>query len=294
MGRRIHVIINPAAGQDEPVLSILNGVFGPAGIFWTVSVTLQSGDASRQAREALENGVDVVAAYGGDGTVMEVATSLFGSPIPLAVLPGGTANVLAQELGIPRDLAAAAQLAADERTPIRELDIGQAGERYFILRVGAGFEARMVEAATREMKDRFGVLAYSLGAVQALRDSPLVTFKLMLDGKAVEAEGTTCLVDNAGGLGLPGLSHAPDIDVSDGLLDVIVMRDAGIGTLATAAASMLNQPPPPAIVQHWKAREIILDANPPQPVQGDGELWGETPIAIKALPHAIRALVPSS
>ncbi len=106
----IHVVINPASGQPEPVLSTLNSVFYPAGIKWDVSITAASGDAKRFAEEAVARGADLVAAYGGDGTQMEVAQGLRGSDVPMVILPGGTANLLSVELGIPKELAQAAQL----------------------------------------------------------------------------------------------------------------------------------------------------------------------------------------
>ena len=94
MSKRVQVIINPTAGQDQAILGTLNRVFHDADITWDVSITNKAGDARRFARAAVEAGVDIVAAYGGDGTVMEVATGLIGSTVPLAIFPGGTANVM--------------------------------------------------------------------------------------------------------------------------------------------------------------------------------------------------------
>ena len=92
MSKRVQVIINPTAGQDQAILGILNQVFHDAGFAWDVSITNKAGDARRFARAAALAGIDVVAAYGGDGTVMEVASGLIGSTVPLAIFPGGTAN----------------------------------------------------------------------------------------------------------------------------------------------------------------------------------------------------------
>src|SRR5438128_2386565 len=110
--RRVHIIINPASGQDRPVLSILNDVFQPSGIDWDVSVTKDAGDGRRYALAALESGVDAIGVYGGDGTVNEVASALVGTDTPLAIFPGGTANVMSVELGIPSDLLEACALVS--------------------------------------------------------------------------------------------------------------------------------------------------------------------------------------
>ena len=85
--KRVLVIINPAAGHDEPILNTLNDVFHSAGVDWDIRITHKFGDATRLAKEAVEMGVDLVAGYGGDGTQMEVANGLLGSGIPLAILP---------------------------------------------------------------------------------------------------------------------------------------------------------------------------------------------------------------
>src|SRR5579863_5841239 len=130
--RRCHVIINPISGQPQPVLYTLNSVFRAAGVNWDVSVTHERGDARRAATAAVSQGVDVVAVYGGDGTVLEAATGLLGTTTPLAILPGGTANILSVELGIPHDLEAATWIACDAESPVRKVDMGQSGEQFFI------------------------------------------------------------------------------------------------------------------------------------------------------------------
>ena len=100
------------------MLNVLNTVFREAGIDWDVFITKDAGDAERLAREAAEAGVDAVVVYGGDGTVTEAAAGLVGTEVPLAILPGGTANAIALALGIPTDLeAAAALLARNTATP---------------------------------------------------------------------------------------------------------------------------------------------------------------------------------
>jgi diacylglycerol kinase family enzyme len=128
MNKYVQVIINPTAGQDQSILGVLNRVFHDAGIRWDVSITNQAGDARRLARAAVEAGVDVVAAYGGDGTVMEVASGLIGTTVPLAIFPGGTANVMSLELGISSDLAEASALVCNEECAVVPIDMGQLGD----------------------------------------------------------------------------------------------------------------------------------------------------------------------
>jgi YegS/Rv2252/BmrU family lipid kinase len=216
LSTRFHIIINPGSGKPRPILHTLNAVFKPKDIDWDISLTKKSGDAERFARQAAESGVDVVAAFGGDGTVMEVARGLIGLETPLAILPGGTANLMSVELGIPKDLEKAVEVAADENSLIHSIDVGKVGDGYFLLRVGMGFPARKVEYADRKMKDRFGVLAYTLAAVKAISAKTEADYNLTVDGKVYEIRTRACQVYNAGKMG-KATALVPGISVDDGL-----------------------------------------------------------------------------
>jgi YegS/Rv2252/BmrU family lipid kinase len=293
MSKQIHVVINPAAGQPEPVLHILNSVFRPAGVQWDVSITHEFGDATRQARQAAEGGADIVVAYGGDGTVMEVANGLVGTEVALGVVPGGTGNVLSIELDIPQASDEAAQLLVSPDAQIREVDIGQSGERVFLLRAYVGFDAQRIQLTTREMRDRYGKMAYLIAALKAIPESKAIRFSLTLDDEDVECEGFTCIVQNAGNMGVRGLSLVPSVSISDGLLDVILIHGLDPLSLASALGSIADTPLAPDRFNHWQAREITIATDSPQAVIGDGEAWGETPITIEALPGAVRVIGPS-
>ncbi len=293
MPRKIHAIINPASGQPQPILHTLNSVFHPLGIDWDIFITKESGDAERFARLSAASGADVVAAYGGDGTVMEAARGLRGSQTPLAILPGGTANLMSVELGVPKNLAQAAAVAADPKSKVRVVDAGLlGGQTHFLLRVGLGFAARKVEIADRELKDRFGIMAYSIGALKALTETEKAHYRLTLDGKLHETDGFSCLVDNAGNIGFAGLG-LKSILIDDGLLDVIVIRDARIRSWVAVGAGLGGAKLNPEYIRHWQAREITIEADPPQPVQMDGELAGQTPVSIQVVPGWVRILTPA-
>lgn len=292
MQRRIHVIINPASGKPKPVLHILNRVFKQAGVDWDISLTKARGDAKRFAREAAAGGADIVAANGGDGTVMEVAQGLLGSSVPLAILPGGSANLMAVELGIPKDLEQAAQIAAHPESPSRQVDVGLLGENYFLLRVGMGFAARKVAYADRSLKNRVGVLAYSVAAIKSVKDTKSAHYRITVDGNQFEADGLTCLIDNAGNMGIQGFKPAKNISVSDGLLDVLLLGSKGMSKAFTTSPSLFDTSQEEPVIEHWQARQITIEVDPPQPVQVDGEMVGETPIRAEVLPGALKVIVP--
>lgn len=293
MTRKIQVVINPASGRPKPVLHVLNSVFKQAQVEWDISLTKKRGDAERFAREAVANGVDIVGAYGGDGTVMEVAQGLMGTPVPLAIFPGGSANLMSVELGIPKDLAKAAAIAVDPESVIRKVDVGRLGESYFLLRVGMGFAARKVEKADRSLKNKIGVLAYSVASLKAIKDSKPAHYTITLDDKQVEAVGVTCLIDNAGNMGIQGFKPARDIRVDDGLLDVLLLDSKGVANMISRGTSIFSNDED-ATIEHWQARRILIEADPPQPVQVDGEMVGFTPIRAEILPGALNVVIPQS
>jgi YegS/Rv2252/BmrU family lipid kinase len=291
MAPRIHIVINPASGKPSPILHTLNAVFRPRDIEWEISLTRKSGDAERFARQAAENGASIVAAYGGDGTVMEVARGLMGLETPLAIFPGGTANLMAVELGIPKDLWKAAQLAVDEHSATHLIDMGRSGAGYFLLRVGMGFPARKVEYADRELKDRFGVMAYTLAALRAVKAQNEANCHITVDGQSFDLRTLACEVYNAGNMGIAGASPVPGISVEDGLLDLVVLREDVSRTLLTRDIEHAIRPGDD-LFDHWQANQICIECDPPQPVHIDGEMAGMTPVTIDVVPKAIRIVTP--
>jgi len=287
----IPVIINPSAGQKTSVLANLNQVFRPAGIRWSVEITQEEGDGVRLAQKLVERGAKIVAAYGGDGTISEVATGLAGTQTALAILPGGTGNVMAREFGIPLNYVAAAQNLVSEYD-IRVVDMGAIGNQKFLLRVGAGLEAMAVERTPRQLKDRFGIMAYGIGGLRALIKSRPTKYILELDGKTHETEGLVCTVANASHLGLPGLRFSRKIDIEDGKLDVFVLRRVDIHIILQFMSENVANTLGLKEIQHWQVSRVKIQADPPQAVQVDGDQVGMTPVEMHCLPGSLKVIVP--
>lgn len=292
--RNIHIIINPAAGADEPILNTLNDVFKESEADWQVHITKGNDDAKAFVPQALEAGADVIAAYGGDGTVMAVAGALADAKtqIPLAILPGGTGNAIAMELGVPRKLVQAAALINGAPSFQRNVDLGKTGDGYFMLRLGVGVLADIDLGADRETKDAIGILAYPLSIFQHFTNLEPARYELELDGEKVETEGVLCSVLNAATLGISGLSLSKNVDINDGLLEVVVLSQANLSALASFASSSISGEIQGDEFQHWSVREVRINSIPSQKVTTDGELLGETPITARAVKDAIKVIVP--
>jgi diacylglycerol kinase family enzyme len=194
------------------------------------------------------------------------------------------------ELGIPKDLTKAAQIMVDAKSVVRSVDMGKAGEKYFMLRIGMGFAGEKVKLADRELKDKWGMLAYSIAGLKALSTVPVAHYRISVDGVEHETKGKTCLIDNAGNIGVQGMSASKKISVSDGLLDVIVVVDDSFGSLIAVGDQILGLEANSESFKHWQGREITIECDPPQALQGDGEIWGETPISANVLPGVLPIL----
>jgi YegS/Rv2252/BmrU family lipid kinase len=298
-------VANPAAGQGNFDIKDLNTRFNAADVEWDVFFTKKVGDGELLTRRALDEGADVIAAYGGDGTVAEVGGAMAGSGVPLAILPGGTANVMSVELGIPWTFGEAVNVLCYEELTLRPIDVGKVDDRHFILRLSMGLEARMVEGADRSLKDRLGTLAYALSALKAISTPQIIHFDFEIDGQTLSEDGIACVVANSANLGRAGMQLSPDVAVNDGKLDVFVVNDTSMPTVMSlisgifgqeskvvAAEEVGTQPSEPRTIRHWQGREIVVRSTPISSVQCDGEMIGDTPKNITILPAALQVVVP--
>jgi len=289
--KRIHVVINPAAGQDQPILNVLNDVFHPAGIEWDISITHKFGDATRLAKEAVASGVDLVAAYGGDGTQMEVANGLLGSGVPQAILPGGTGNAMAHELNVPLNLRQAVELITGN-SKRRGVDLARIGDQVFMLRAYAGLSSR--DAASREEKDKYGQLAYVRATLKFLSEVPPTYYHATIDGEVIEGEALIVFILNAGSIGgVLGVDipKVGDVNISDGHLDVYAVTK-GVQPLRAVSHHIFHHGESQAGVYHWRGKEITLKADPQHEVWIDGEIGGQTPFTATTMPKALKIVVP--
>lgn len=299
--RRVHVVVNPASGKDEPVLNVLNDVFRAHSVDWDVSVTHRYGDAREQARRAIDAGVDLVAGYGGDGTQHEIANAVVtaardgGRDVVMGVLPGGTGNGFARELGVPGKLREAVEVLCTSPTT-RAIDVGrllevassEAGDRYFIQRVYVGIEPE--EQTSRELKDKYGVFAYAV-SLATRGAAPDHVYHVDIDGETATLHGTRAYLVNSGMMGT-GLRITHTYAIDDGLLDCFVVDARDFDTLKAAAERFAALPVAGASKHFRQARTVRLLAEPDQPIWADGEHVGRTPLVVDVLPGALRVAVP--
>ncbi len=286
------VIANSATRRDAASLIDLIRRAAPPDVDLDVRLTDGPGAAVALAREAGRDAAFVVA-VGGDGTVADVATALQGSGLPLGIVPAGSTNITARELGIPRDPRAAAALLFGPHRLAR-LDVGRCGDRSFLHMAGAGLDSRFFERTDLALKRRVGWLAYLPAAARSLRLPP-VRFTITADGRATTVTSPLVLVANGASIISPAFRLDRAIRADDGWLDVLVFTAAGplpiARTLRDLATFRLGRSP---YVLLTKARRVELTAEPPLPVQLDGDLVDRTPATFDIVPASLSIIAPPS
>ena len=235
----------------------------------------------------LEN-QDLIIVYGGDGTIHEVVKPALDRQLPVAILPAGTANVLARELSIPRDPARALRLLrSGRRTRIR---LGKSGQNYFHLMAGVGLDSHIIDQTSPGLKRRFGVGSYWLAGLRAFRNIPLRPFEIYLDDRPVEA--TFAVISNSRYYG-GHLLLAPAADVTEDCLDVCLFTSRDRSRYLTyLMRALTGKHVDLSDVHYLKAKQIRVRGEASIPVQMDGEVIGTLPMDFEVARRSVEVFVP--
>jgi YegS/Rv2252/BmrU family lipid kinase len=233
---RVFIVHNPVAGTSNAsnVRDIFKDCLGGNGWSYKIHETSPSDDVPQIVREAEARGFDAILAAGGDGTVSAVANGLINRPTPLGIVPIGTGNALARELGIPLDAKGACNLLLGDHT-IRRIDAMKVGEYYYVLTVGVGVSALTMADTHRQQKRRFGRLAYIWNGLRHLLSSSIWRFSVTIDDRTTHVRATEVVVTNAQILGVQPISWGPQVTIDDGQIDLCHVR---AGTLAELLRSI--------------------------------------------------------
>jgi diacylglycerol kinase family enzyme len=287
---RLLVIVNPMAGRGRKrLLHRTRAELERIGCRVVVKETRAPGDAERLAREA-RTGFDRVVAAGGDGTVSEVANGLYGSGVPLALLPLGTGNVLANEIGLPRRARGLAAVIAS--APARPIWPGRVGNRLFLTMVGVGFDAEVVGALDQRLKRRIGKPAF-LPPILACwwRDAPR---RFVVSCGSGEYEAASAVVARsrfyAGRFVL-----APDASLAEPSLQIVLFRRPGrlalLRYIAAAVVGAVHRLPDVAILVE---KSVWIAGGEPGFAQVDGEVGEPLPLAIAVADEPLLLVQPEA
>ncbi len=295
---RICVIFNPMAkgSKARRFRAGLDKIGGQA----VLKMTRSAGDARTLAAEAVGGGFDCIVAAGGDGTLNEVLNGIGGAPqglesVAVGVLPLGTVNVFARELGIPPSLEGAWKVILSGRQKSLDLasaETGLAHDRkvqWFAQLAGAGLDARSIQLLDWELKKRIGPLSYVVAGLKALREAKA---KIIVTGADERLEGELVLVGN-GSLYGGNFKTFETAAMDDGLLDVCVFPKVDFGVLARCGGPLLLAGRlPESQVRRMKAAEFTLTSDSECAFELDGELAGQLPVKFAVARRRLRVMVP--
>ena len=306
--KQMLLIVNPYATTVSGRLKNLV-VYALQGRYEVETVATEAQNhATEIGREVRDHGYDIVVAFGGDGTLNEIANGLAGTDVPVSVLPGGSTNVVCRTLGIPNDVVDATEhllAVADEWAP-RKVDLGRAGERHFVFSCGVGIDATVVKRvdAHPRLKSRAGPYYYSWAAISAFyRDYMVnpVRMRVEIDGEATE--GVTALAQNSDPFtyfASRPVRVCEGVEIDDGALSLAVLKRAAQRDMPTLIPRLFSERRPAARhrqIDHFEGVATAAIASisttkdgvtRPFPVQVDGDYLGErTHLELSVTPGAL-------
>jgi diacylglycerol kinase (ATP) len=279
------IILNPAARSERARRwqEKLRAMCGDASF----CATIQAGDAELQARRAVAEGFDPIVAAGGDGTIHEVVNGIAGSRATLGLMPMGTMNVFANELGLPaNDLGRCWEIIRRGRT--RMVDLPAANKKHFVQLAGVGLDAQVVKETSLALKRNFGPLSYLISAAQiAARRPP----RLLIESEEARTEeGSFVLVGNGRLYGGP-FPFFKRAAIDDGLLDVLVFKQLRYLDLIKYLQNVIfTSEITTREVEYFQTTRLRVSSADEVPVELDGELAGICPVEFKVQPRQLKVL----
>lgn len=285
----IRVIYNPVAGPKAVNrLARIRELLSASSTPFEIRETAGPGDAVLLAREAAHAGISTVLAVGGDGTINEAANGLAGSGTRLAVVPHGTGNVFADEVGLPRTVEGCLALLSGGETV--EIRLARAGERYFLLLASAGFDAEVVERMEPRRKNTLGIGAYYLAGMRhLLREQP--TLWMDFPGKErVEAQSVLVFRGRMYG---GGVTMIPNGSLLKNTLHVVALRKAGRWPIVRfALTAMRGKALSSRDILHRETEAVLVRSRIPSAAQVDGDYLGALPVRFEMTDVPLRLVVP--
>jgi diacylglycerol kinase (ATP) len=292
---RVLVVWNPTAGSKAglPTNGVtedeLRATMRAAGLGDDLFVGETEEAARRRIRAAVDSGVEVIVAAGGDGTAGLVAEAIVGTPAALGILPLGSAMNIARSLGIPREISAAADILVTGE--IATVDVGRASDGLFFEMASVGINAAVLGEAHKLAEGSYRSILGLLRAIIVYRPA---TMTIELDDETVRTGALMIVIANSPFTGA-GLTLAPDARMDDGLFDVAVYRHFSRWELIRHGLSIIaGRRSYSPKVRTYRSATVRIDSRRPLPARADARDLGTTPLELKIVPRALRVIVPRS
>lgn len=282
--QEILVILNPAARSERAKNAWRRIEKLPNCL---LRMTTAPGDARAVAEAAVEEGFTRIVAAGGDGTINEVVNGIAGRDVALGILPVGTMNVFAAELGLPGDLEEAWAIIRAGRT--RRVDLVRANQQYCVQLAGVGLDAQVVQATSWEFKKNFGPLSYLISAAQIAAKKPP---RLIVEADGVTREGSFVLIGNGRYYGGP-VAFFKEARIDDGKLDVLIFKNLAYLDIARYLATVfMGKHTQQHDVEYFQTKKALVRSDEDVPVEVDGEVVTSLPVTFRISSRKLRVIVP--
>lgn len=288
------IIINPASGRGTvrsraKEITKIASTFGWKGEIFETTIERHAGVI---AKELIHRGYHHIVVCGGDGSVMESLDAVAGSNTRLGIVPLGTGNLFALNLGIPRNIPSALEVAL--RGEAKAIDVGRANGTYFGVIAGIGWDAALIRDAKREVKDRLGLLAYFLAALRNL-EHPISHYRIMIDkNDPLEVKAKSILVANMG-LIQGNIEVIPKARSDSGELTVaVVQAESVLSWLALCASALTGRLVDDPRIQLFNGQHIVIESlEGPQLVEADGnDLPPTERLSVDVIPGGVSIMLP--
>lgn len=296
-------VINPNArhGKPEALKQILenkileNKEYRSHKHEFIITTSIKEVEHKMMEKIEKEN-VSTVVAVGGDGTIATIMYYIMKHPkIHLGIIPQGTGNLLASNLGIPKNIDSCLKTIFEGE--IKSIDLGLVNNKPFTIMTGIGLVANIIESIKREEKSLFGFWIYLIKGLQELYSTKEYSFQINIDGNEINTKSTSVFVSNARNFLGPFRTVTPEADPTDGYLNLFIalpksLKKEPLKHLKYLINYLTNNLNSKEFFEEYKGKHITINSNPPLKVQADGCIISETPLKIEILPHRLKVLVP--
>lgn len=301
MGTNLKAVLfyNPKSGNSrlEPQLGLINKHFAKNQIELETILVPKPGDEIKAIIDkAIADGVYLILAAGGDGTVSMISTHLVGTDIPIGIIPLGTGNVLAKALHIPQNIEKALELITSNDHSDVKIDTFKMNDRFFIINVSVGVSPEIMRAVNSSDKQRLGFFAYLINFIQQLLGLKVYRIYIDCDHKKSSHLASEILITNVATAGIEPLSWSDDIYLDDGSLDLLIFRTKGFKEILRLVISVFTKKCKlnPGI-NFLRVREYCRIESPTTlHTQADGDVVGKTPFEIRVYPSSLSIIVGKS
>lgn len=296
MRKSAAIIVNPVSGHGKALKKAqkVQWLLDQSGLDAALFLTEATGHGRTLAKEIAAS-VEVIVCVGGDGTVNETANGVVdaGLETPVLIIPAGTTNVIFRDIGLPTDLESQVRLAVD--SSVRLFDLGRAGDRFFIMCAGAGFDAAIVDTISKTRTQKgMTMLSYITATLRETFRYPFPRMRVTMDGKDLDEGSTFVVIANMqryGGFFRLCKDASPD----DGMLDVCCLHGTRVRDLARYACGAFRQNLMDYTdITFYRGKQIYLEADERVLVQVDGDRGGELPMLFTLMPGAVSFCVEKS